>query len=159
VGVKRFPTPLRITMSPPLASLGHHCAMQNTRAKKRSPERGLVSRGHAGSMYSGNYAKARITTRCVDKGDNARMLFWCDIDVTLLIDIPSGEIPRRTVAPTKSSPDTTVRQERLYLALRASRLGADQKGAGRKEGRNVTPKPPPRVASPQGITLHERDHT
>ena len=53
--------------------------MQNPPAKKRSPERGLISRGHAGSM---NYAKARITTRCVDKGDNARILARCDIGAT-----------------------------------------------------------------------------
>jgi hypothetical protein len=45
--------PKTITTSPPLACLRHHCAMQNTRAKKRSPERGLVSRGHVGSTHSG----------------------------------------------------------------------------------------------------------
>jgi len=43
----------RITISPPTACLGHHCEMQNRQPKKRSPERGLISRGHAGSMNSG----------------------------------------------------------------------------------------------------------
>src|SRR5262245_36713492 len=43
----------RISTWPPTACLGHHCAMQNPRAKKRNPERGLVSWGHAGSMNSG----------------------------------------------------------------------------------------------------------
>ena len=57
-------------------------AMQNRRAKTRSPERGLVSRGHAGSMNSGIIVWDVSTTRCVNKGDNSRILARCDIGAT-----------------------------------------------------------------------------
>jgi hypothetical protein len=57
-------------------------AMQNRRAKTRSPERGLVSRGHTGSINSGIIVWDVSTTRCVNKGDNSRILARCDIGAT-----------------------------------------------------------------------------
>ena len=86
----------RITTSPPIACLGHHYAMQNTLGKKRSPERGLISRGHAGSRHSGIMLKARIIMRCVDKGNTARILAGCDIGATPETIRISGHRPKPT---------------------------------------------------------------
>ena len=71
----------RITMSSALACLEHHCAMQTTPAKRGAPE-GTDFSGAIRVNEFGNYAKAHIKMRCVDKGDNARMLAWCDIGAT-----------------------------------------------------------------------------
>jgi len=76
----------RITTSPPTVCFGHHCAMQNTRSKKRSPERGLISRGHTGSSLAGvqleHYPSRTLPGTIGITGDNSRILFGCDIDVT-----------------------------------------------------------------------------
>src|SRR4029077_12154820 len=89
--------------------------MQNPRAKKRSPERGLVSRGHAGSMSSGIMLWHLITTRCVDKGDNFRILTRCDI----------GATPRR---PHRQVPTTTACCQTLASAWRMAVEGESRAG-------------------------------
>ena len=71
----RPPHAERITTSAPLACLGHHCAVQNTPAEKRSPERGLISRGHTGSSLAGVQREHYpSTTLPQDNGDNSRIL-------------------------------------------------------------------------------------
>jgi hypothetical protein len=55
--------------------------MQTTPAKRGAPE-GTDFSGAIRVNEFGNYAKAHIKMRCVDKGDNARMLAWCDIGAT-----------------------------------------------------------------------------
>src|SRR6476646_10329078 len=53
-----------------------------TREPKREPREGTDLSGPCRVNEFGNYAKARITTRCVDKVDNSRILTRCDFDAT-----------------------------------------------------------------------------
>ena len=55
--------------------------MQTREPKEKSREGTGLSGPHRVNDF-GNYAYARITTRCVDKGDNSRILARCDIGAT-----------------------------------------------------------------------------
>jgi len=76
-----------------------------TREPKEKPREGLKLSGPYRVSEFRNYANARITTRCVDKGDNSRFLSRCDIGATL-IGRPSGESPRHT--PNEKEPRPPV---------------------------------------------------
>ena len=75
------------------ACLGHHYAMQ-TREPKKKPREGTDLLGPCRINELGNYAKARITTRCVDKGDNSRILTRCDIGATEARGESKGRRPK-----------------------------------------------------------------
>ena len=75
-------------MTPTVPNLLHSSALSVSRSAlcdakpKEKPREGTGLSGPHRVNDFGNYAYARITTRCVDKGDNSRILARCDIGAT-----------------------------------------------------------------------------